>query len=289
MIKRIWIAAALCGLALAACSPASPTQPGEAYPSPSGPTQSGEGYPSPSNPTPGGYPAPAGDPLAGTGWILTEVNGQPALADVSVTLEFADGRLGGSDGCNSYGGGYRVEDGRLIVGADMASTLMACADEIMQQASAFTAVLLQSPAFSIEGERLTLLGEDGAALAVFAAQSQELAGTSWIVTGMNDGSQAVVSPLLDTEITAAFGADGQVSGSAGCNRYFASFSVDGNTIKIGAPGATKMFCGEPAGLMEQESRFLKALESASSYRVSGGTLTLFAADGSTAVALVRAP
>ncbi|NMB67709.1 MAG: META domain-containing protein [Chloroflexi bacterium] len=139
MIKRIWIAAALCGLALAACSPASPTQPTEAYPSPSGSTPT-EAYPSPSNPTPGGYPAPAGDPLAGTGWILTELNGQPALADVSVTLEFADGRLGGSDGCNSYGGGYRVEDGRLIVGADMASTLMACADEIMQQASAFSAV-----------------------------------------------------------------------------------------------------------------------------------------------------
>lgn len=276
MMKRLWIAAVVCGLALAACAPASPTQPGEAYPSPS-------------NPNPGGYPPPsAGDPLASTSWTLTQLNGQPALADVSVTLEFADGRLGGSDGCNSYGGGYQVEDGRLKVDPNMVSTLMACADEIMQQASAYTAVLLQSPAFQVEGEQLTLLGGDGAALAVFAAQSQELAGTSWIVTGMNDGNQAVVSTLLDTELTASFGADGQVSGSAGCNRYFASFSIEGQAIKIGAPGATKMFCGEPAGLMEQESQFLKALESAATYRISGGTLTLFAADGSTAVTLARA-
>jgi heat shock protein HslJ len=49
-----------------------------------------------------------------------------------------------------------------------------------------------------------------------------------------------------------------------------------------------MFCGEPAGLMEQESQFLKALESAATYRISGGTLTLFTADGSTAVTLARA-
>lgn len=276
MMKRLWIAAALCGLVLAACSPVSPTLPGEAYPSPS-------------NPNPGGYPSPsAGDPLASTSWILTQLNGQPALADVSVTLEFADGRLGGSDGCNSFGGGYQVEDGQLKVDPNMVSTLMACADEIMQQASAYTAVLLQSPAFQVEAGQLTLLGEDGAALAVFAAQSQELAGTEWIVTGINNGNQAVVSPLLDTEMTTSFGADGQVSGSAGCNRYFASFSVDSNAIKIGAPGATKMFCGEPAGLMEQESQFLKALESAATYRISGGTLTLFAADGNTAVTLARA-
>jgi len=276
MMKRLWIAAVVCGLALAACAPASPTQPGEAYPSPS-------------NPNPGGYPPPsAGDPLASTSWTLTQLNGQPALADVSVTLEFADGRLGGSDGCNSYGGGYQVEDGRLKVDPNMVSTLMACADEIMQQASAYTAVLLQSPAFQVEGEQLTLLGGDGAALAVFAAQSQELAGTSWIVTGMNDGNQAVVSTLLDTELTASFGADGQVSGSAGCNRYFAGCSMEGQTIKIGGPGATRMFCGEPAGLMEQGSEFLKALESAATYRISGGTLTLFAADGSTAVTLARA-
>ena len=270
MMKRLWIAAVVCGLALAACAPASPTQPGEAYPSPSNPTPS------------------TGDPLTGTSWILAQLNGQPALADVNVTLEFASGRLGGSDGCNSYGGGYQVEGGKLKVDPNMVSTLMACADEIMRQASAYTAVLLQSPAFQVEAGQLTLLGKDGAALAVLAAQSQELAGTSWIVTGINNGKQAVVSPLLDTELTAAFGADGQVSGSAGCNRYFASFSIEGQTIKIGAPGATKMFCGEPAGLMEQESQFLKALESAATYRISGGTLTLFTADGSTAVTLARA-
>jgi heat shock protein HslJ len=40
--------------------------------------------------------------------------------------------------------------------------------------------------------------------------------------------------------------------------------------------------------MEQETRFLLALESAASYRISGGTLTLFAADGSIAVTLTRA-
>lgn len=262
MKKSLWIAAALCGLALAACSLASP-------------------IPSPSQ-------LAASDPLAGTSWILTQLNGQPALADVSITLEFSDGRLGGSDGCNLYGGAYKVEGSQLKVDANMAGTLMACADEIMQQASAYTAALQQSPAFQVEGEQLSLLDEKGKVLAVLTKQSQDLAGTEWIVTAINADSQGVVSTLTEPQITAAFGSDGQVSGSAGCNRYFAGFSVDGTALKIDPPSATKMFCGEPAGLMEQESRFLKALESAVRYRISGSTLELYRADGSIAVTLASA-
>jgi len=188
MIKRIWIAAVVCGLALAACAPVSSTQPGEAYPSPS-------------NPTPGGYPPPSGtaDPLAGTSWILAQLNGQPALADVSVTLEFAGGRLGGSDGCNSYGGGYQVEGGKLKVDPNMVSTLMACADEIMQQASAYTAVLLQSPAFQVEAGQLTLLGEDGARRHPQVARRIEFCADEMALWYARSDLMAALADLYDEE------------------------------------------------------------------------------------------
>lgn len=278
MKQRILVIGVLLTLALAACAPAAPPANG--------------GYPPPMEANPNTtYPPPAndGDPLAGTSWILTQLGGNPPLADVTVTLEFTDGQLGGTDGCNSFGGGYQASGETLTVSKELVSTLMACEDAIMQQASAYTAMLIQTATFKIDGEQLVLMDADGKTLATFTRQSQDLAGTSWIVTGLNDGNQGVTSSLLESEITAAFGADGQVNGSAGCNGYFAAFTTEaGGKITISAPGATKKYCNEPAGVMEQETRYLLALESAASYRISGGTLTLFATDGSTAVMLTRA-
>ena len=54
-----------------------------------------------------------------------------------------------------------------------------------------------------------------------------LVGPTWLMTRYNNGKQAVVSGVADTEVTALFGEDGTLSGSAGCNRYNAPFEVDG--------------------------------------------------------------
>ena len=51
------------------------------------------------------------------------------------------------------------------------------------------------------------------------------------MTAYNNGKQAVVSGVADTEVTAVFGADGQLSGSAGCNRYNAPYTVDGDRLR----------------------------------------------------------
>ena len=60
------------------------------------------------------------------------------------------------------------------------------------------------------------------------ALPSELAGTRWRVTGYHDGGDAVVSLLPETEITASFGADGQLAGTAGCNNYRATYEAEGN-------------------------------------------------------------
>ncbi len=80
--------------------------------------------------------------------------------------------------------------------------------------------------------------------------------------------------LAGSFVTASFSQDGRVTGSAGCNRYFASYSVEGNGIAIRNAGSTKMFCGSPEGLMVQESRFLSHLAAATSFAIDGTTLTL---------------
>lgn len=116
-----------------------------------------------------------------------------------------------------------------------------------------------------------------------------LAGTAWEVTAYDNGKQAVVSVLGGKRITADFGKDGRVTGTAGCNRYFASYEVADATITIGVPGSTRRMCAEPKGIMEQEALYLAALESAARFRVEGDKLELRTEKGALAVSLVRKP
>lgn len=230
------------------------------------------------------------DPLDATGWILTELNGQSVLVDPLVTLNFASGNLSGTDGCNHYSGTYSVSGNRFSAGKEILSTLMACEESIMQQASAYMAALTGAVKYEIKGSNLSLLDESGAALAVFSAQSRELAGTSWIVTGFNNGQQAVVSPIPDTKLTLTFDRDGKFSGSAGCNHYFGSLTIGkGDTLQISELGNSAMACLSPQNLMEQEAQFLQALRSIAAYRMDGNSLEFRTADDQIAVTLVKVP
>lgn len=81
---------------------------------------------------------------------------------------------------------------------------------------------------------------------------------------------------LDTEVTALFGTDGTLSGSAGCNAYNDSYTPGGaTTISIGDPiVVTERYCGG-YGVMEQEEAYLALLPSVAFYEVtSDGILYL---------------
>jgi heat shock protein HslJ len=226
--------------------------------------------------------------LDGSAWILTELNGQPVLSEPLVTLSFNAGKLGGTDGCNHYGGSYTVKGSQFSAGKELFSTLMACEEGIMQQASAYLSALTSAVQYEINGEKLSLLDENGAALGVFNAQSQDLAGTSWIVTGFNNGHQGVVSPILDTELTLVFDTAGKLSGRV-CNSYFGAYETGKGTIQISELGQTEMYCVEPEGIMEQEAQFLQALGTAATYRVDGNRLEMRTARDEIAVSLTKAP
>jgi heat shock protein HslJ len=69
--------------------------------------------------------------------------------------------------------------------------------------------------------------------------------------------------LEETTVTLNFEADGQLNGSAGCNQYSGSYELDGSSLTVGPLVSTRMACLND-GIMEQESAFLQALESAHS-------------------------
>jgi len=100
-----------------------------------------------------------------------------------------------------------------------------------------------------------------------AEGEHDLKGTAWQLEDL--GGRGVIDNSM---VTLEFPEAGRVAGRGGCNRYFGSVELDGESIKFGQMGATRMACAE--ALMDQEGRYLKALESAQRYTLSGDELLL---------------
>lgn len=216
--------------------------------------------------TPSQYPN-----LDDTLWTLHRIHGQDGLPTNEVTLRFVDSAVNGAAPCNQYNGTFTNDEGQLTFGP-MMSTMMACPD--LDQETAYFAALAAVSGYRVEDTHLILSNADGDDVLTFVPmQHAALEGTAWKLTGYNTGS-AISSALLDTEITAEF-ADGQMSGTAGCNHYFAAFTVEDNQMTLGPAGNTEMFCMEPEGVMEQEVAFLKVLGEVASFTIEGNTLTMF--------------
>lgn len=74
-------------------------------------------------------------------------------------------------------------------------------------------------------------------------------------------------PLIDrSHLTMTFGADGRAYGHAGCNHWFAQYTLKGEQLGFDFPGSTRKSCA-PA-LMEQERRFFDALGTVRRWDVS---------------------
>jgi polar amino acid transport system substrate-binding protein len=121
-----------------------------------------------------------------------------------------------------------------------------------------------------------------------AAPVNPLAGTRWQVTALASAAAggAVYGPVLPgTTLTIDF-ADGKVNGSSGCNTYSATYLVTGSQLSMTSPVGTGMFCGEPAGIMEQEAAFLALLPAVDSFSIEGNQLILRNASGQVLAELV---
>lgn len=232
---------------------------------------------------------PEGKPWSLESYVDKEGQLVGVLPDTKITLTFESGEMRGSAGCNSYFGPVEIDGNEMTVGL-LGATQMMCPEPIMEQEGAYLAALQSAASYRIQGDRLEIADSSGKTALVFGVlQPMPLTGTSWLMTRYNNGREAVVSPLRGTEITALFGEDGSLTGSAGCNSYATTYELDGDEITIGPIRITFMMCAEPEGIMEQESAYLAALESAASYSIAGDTLKLTDAGGKLAVSYVAAP
>jgi heat shock protein HslJ len=222
--------------------------------------------------------------LVGQVWTLTALMGQPSLPVTTITAEFgqdgapSDGRASGSSGCNTYFGPYGVDGNKISFGQPMASTMMACEPAVMAQEQAYMKLLESTASYEIKDGMLTLYDADKTAVAEFEVVKQTLEGTSWDVIAYNNGKGGVVSVIVGTEITADFGENDQLTGSAGCNNYVAEYETEGKYITVSsAVATTRKACQE--AVMEQENGYLDALETADTYKIEGANMEMRTADG----------
>jgi heat shock protein HslJ len=120
-------------------------------------------------------PQPPAVRLEGTSWVLDSflVGGDeiPVVSGSQVTLIFDDGeQVGGNAGCNSYGGGYRVNGSRITF-SEIFSTRMACLEGgVMEQEQHYLTALGKADTFEAGADRLMIRFNDGQDQLIFVPQ-----------------------------------------------------------------------------------------------------------------------
>lgn len=229
--------------------------------------------------------------LIGTAWQAIEANGEPVAGDVPLTLVFyREGILGGQAGCRDFIASAHMEGDALTL-PFMAMLDPGCdpQETALDQESALLGVLSDRAAVELAGDRLILHGERGGTVILepLTARSLPVEGTVWSLLGFvapNEAADANVPLILGDGLIPGTAIDltlqdGDAAGSAGCNRYFAGFTLKGDVLAMSAVGSTRMACQDPEGLMQQESRYLATLQAATAARVYGDRLWLETDDG----------
>ena len=97
------------------------------------------------------------------------------------------------------------------------------------------------------------------------------------MTNVNNGKDGV-EPVPDgIGASVAFSPDGSVEGFGGCNAFSGGYSVDGTAITIGPLMSTMMSCGDATDAFE--AQYLTALQAATTWSITSGTLDLRDASG----------
>ena len=218
----------------------------------------------------------------GTEWLSTAVTedgaDRPLVAGTRVRLSFADGELAASAGCNTMGGAYRIEEGRLVVeGGGM--TEMGCDDERHAQDDWLFGFLGSTPAIAQSDDKLTLTSGD----VVIALQDREVAepdlpliGTTWTVDTILSGDAASSVPE-DIVATLVFHENGAVEIATGCSPGDGTYEAADGSLRIRDIETIETDCEDAA--RQLESAVLPILGADEiDYAIDAGSLTLVAGD-----------
>ncbi|QZZ22189.1 META domain-containing protein [Leptothermofonsia sichuanensis E412] len=96
---------------------------------------------------------------------------------------------------------------------------------------------------------------------------------SWRLANMSESSAPTpMVPPATPALTADF-SKGRITGSGGCNRFMGDYQTSADQLTIGPLASTFKACEEP--ILNQEFKFLKALQGAQRYEVNDDGLQIF--------------
>jgi len=198
-----------------------------------------------------------------------------ALVDgTRVRLEFRDDELRAHAGCNHlFGEVTSTADGVLSVG-QMGGTEMGCDPDLHAQDEWLVAFLTSEPAWSLDGDTLTLTGETDTLVLLdreVADPDRPLEGTTWTVDGIIEGD-AVSSVPQGAAATLTI-ADGRISGEAGCNSFSGPVEIRDGEIVITGLESTLKACEDARGELE-EAVFAVLGAERIGYEIEAARLTL---------------
>ena len=216
-------------------------------------------------------------------------------------MAFLDDRLAvGMTACRGYVASYEASGERL----DFRSTSMteytsSCSEEMREREGRFTDDLSRAIEYSISEEdgisRLRIRTSRGRTVTFepLANEVDSVFDVEWhlkafVSAGQRDSDMGLlrVKRLIPgTEVSVGFGKYG-VGGSGGCNLYAwepesGGFLVNENgSIEVGDMiNKTLALCPYPAGIMEQEQRYIEILPNFERFRIYGDLLVVHTKDG----------
>jgi heat shock protein HslJ len=222
--------------------------------------------------------------LDDTSWIATKITegGSPrALVPGSeLRIDFVDGNISISAGCNGMGGSYHLSDESELSTGSLAGTEMACHPTLMEQDSWLAGTVFAEPLVaSVEGSTLRLARE-GLELVLtdraVASPDVSLEGTAWELDGVRSGESVSSVPAGQTP-TLLIAADGAVTLHTGCNGGRSTATVSGQTITFAPVVTTKMACVDDAG-QQTEAAVLAVLDGDVTWSITEQNLTLTKGD-----------
>jgi putative lipoprotein len=120
-----------------------------------------------------------------------------------------------------------------------------------------------------------------AVMSVAVAGDNGVVGQEWLAEDI--GGRGVVD---NVRTAIMIDAGGDVAGSGGCNRLRGVAQTDGSSLTFGTMATTRMMC--PPAVMDQEGKFLRALDLTREFRLDGPYLKFLDRDGAELVRFTRA-
>lgn len=213
------------------------------------------------------------------------------VAGTRIAVEFDDGTIGASAGCNAMGGSYSLDADVLIV-EEMSMTEMGCDPERHQQDQFVAGLLMARPTITLDDDVLTLTTDEIVVVLLdreVADPDRPIIGTQWSVTGFIQGEVAM---SMSVEIAGFIVFDDQSSmrGHDGCTGFTASVEVsDGSTGgPVEGDGEVQFGSRQPAidateecgGPTEYTDAFNELFATGDAYfEIDGANLTMLNRDG----------